>query len=167
MSKRLKNDFLFFIILMQTADLSEEFRKCRLASRGNGMDDLEPDSGLFVEEWTDSIENVSAAIKKKAEAAYNNFDFHQPNRSPLAIDSKKDEILHLLKKESAIVVKGFTGCGKSTQVPQFILDDHYQRKVPCNIVVTQPRRIAAITIAQRVSAERVWPIGTVVGYQVT
>lgn len=151
---------------MQTADLSEEFRKCRLASRGNGMDDIEPDSGLFGEEWHDNIENLSEAIKKKAEAAYNNFDFSQPNRSPLAIDSKKNEILNLLKKESAVVVKGFTGCGKSTQVPQFILDDHYQRKVPCNIVVTQPRRIAAITISQRVSTERIWPIGTVVGYQV-
>jgi ATP-dependent RNA helicase TDRD9 len=115
---------------------------------------------------SDILEAESNDYLKKKLQAYKDFDFSQINRNPLAIDTHKDEILDLLTKESAIIIKGFTGCGKSTQVPQFILDDHYQRKVPCNIVVTQPRRIAAITIAQRVCRERNWPMSTVVGYQV-
>lgn len=40
------------------------------------------------------------------------------------------------------------------------------KKVPCNIVVTQPRRLAAINIAQRVCEERGWALGIVCGYQV-
>lgn len=52
------------------------------------------------------------------------------------------------------------------QVPQYILDDAYRRREYCKIVVTQPRRIAAISIANRVSHERKWEEGTVVGYQV-
>ena len=41
------------------------------------------------------------------------------------------------------VISGHTGCGKTTQVPQFVLDDHARKNKFVNIVVTQPRRIAA------------------------
>ncbi|KAM7364026.1 putative ATP-dependent RNA helicase spindle-E isoform 2-T2 [Cochliomyia hominivorax] len=51
-------------------------------------------------------------------------------------------------------------------VPQYILDDAYRRREYCKIVCTQPRRIAAISICRRVSAERKWKEGSVVGYQV-
>jgi len=111
---------------------------------------------------SDILEAESNDYLKKKLQAYRDFDFSQINRNPLAIDTLKNEILDLLTKESAIIIKGFTGCGKSTQVPQFILDDHYQRKVACNIVFTQPR---TITIAERVCRERNWLMSTVVGYQ--
>lgn len=64
------------------------------------------------------------------------------------------------------IIKGSTGCGKTTQVPQFILDSYAQNRKHCNIIVTQPRRIAAISVAKRVAEERGWQIGTLVGYQV-
>lgn len=57
-------------------------------------------------------------------------------------------------------------CGKTTQVPQFILDDHFNKRKPVNIVVTQPRKIAAISIAKRVCADRRLHLGYLVGYQV-
>lgn len=47
-----------------------------------------------------------------------------------------------------------------------ILDDAYAKRKHCNIIVTQPRRIAAKSLAQRVCDERDWELGTVVGYQV-
>lgn len=51
-------------------------------------------------------------------------------------------------------------------MPQYILDEAFKRREFCNIVVTQPRRIAAISIANRVCHERKWQPGTVCSYQV-
>lgn len=66
-----------------------------------------------------------------------------------------------------VVIQGATGCGKTTQVPQYIMDKYAEEQRHCNIVVTQPRRIAAITIANRVCQERRWSVGDLVGYQVS
>lgn len=69
-----------------------------------------------------------------------------------------------------VVISGETGCGKSTQVPQFILDNWLENFKDggehVEIVCTQPRRISAIGVADRVAEERVEKTGQVVGYQV-
>ncbi len=54
---------------------------------------------------------------------------------------------------------------KSTQVPQFLLDDA-QIGPTCNILITQPRRISAISVAERVASERCESAGQSVGYSV-
>ncbi|KZS02636.1 putative ATP-dependent RNA Helicase spindle-E, partial [Daphnia magna] len=68
-----------------------------------------------------------SGLQAKA-AAFNDYNFAAPNRSPLAIDNQRTAILELLKKENVVIVKGFTGCGKTTQVPQFVLDECYRTK---------------------------------------
>lgn len=72
----------------------------------------------------------------------------------------------MIEAYKVIIVKGATGCGKTTRIPQFILDECREKREPCNIVVTQPRRLAAISVAKRVCEERNWQVGTIVGYQV-
>lgn len=62
--------------------------------------------------------------------------------------------------------KGSTGCGKTTQIPQYIIDDCKSRDEHCNIIITQPRRIAAISVAKRVAYERNWTLGEIVGYSI-
>lgn len=59
-------------------------------------------------------------------------------------------------------------CGKTTQVPQFILDLYLNASDLhlCNILCTQPRRISAIAVAERVSEERADSLGRIVGYQI-
>lgn len=71
-----------------------------------------------------------------------------------------------IEDHRVVVIEGETGCGKSTQVPQFILDDAVEKHRHCNIIVTQPRKIAATSLARRVSQERGWQLGKIVGYQV-
>ncbi|KAG8368831.1 hypothetical protein BUALT_Bualt15G0087700 [Buddleja alternifolia] len=94
------------------------------------------------------------------------------SRSSLPIAELKDEILHLLEENNVVVICGETGCGKTTQVPQYILDNMIGagRGGYCNIVCTQPRRIAAISVAERVADERCESSpgskNSLVGYQV-
>src|SRR4051812_47573825 len=66
-----------------------------------------------------------------------------------------------------LVIQGETGSGKSTQVPLFILFDSKRHNQYCNILVTQPRRIAAMSIARQVSERNGWKNGSLCGYQVT
>lgn len=74
----------------------------------------------------------------------------------LPIMSYRQAILDLIAKNQVVLIRGATGSGKTTQVPQFILDSFIQQKrgTDCRIVCTQPRRVAAISIASRVAAER-------------
>jgi HrpA-like RNA helicase len=71
----------------------------------------------------------------------------------------------LINENQVILISGETGCGKTTQVPQFILDDPIQGP-KCRIIVTQPRRISAITVAERIASERCENIGNSVGYYI-
>uniref|UniRef100_A0A8C9W7N7 RNA helicase n=1 Tax=Scleropages formosus TaxID=113540 RepID=A0A8C9W7N7_SCLFO len=80
------------------------------------------------------------------------------------------ELVQLIRANQVMVVSGETGCGKTTQVTQFILDDSIQRGMGsiCRVVCTQPRRISAISVAERVAAERAEAVGegNSCGYQI-
>lgn len=58
--------------------------------------------------------------------------------------------MKLIQANRVVVVSGETGCGKTTQVTQFILDDYIQRGMGslCRVVCTQPRRISAISVCE-------------------
>ncbi|KAK2831233.1 hypothetical protein Q7C36_016319 [Tachysurus vachellii] len=82
----------------------------------------------------------------------------------LPIYQHRYELIEAVKENQFLVVTGETGSGKTTQLPQFL----YQAGL-CKdgkIGVTQPRRVAAITVAQRVSQEMAVSLGHQVGYQV-
>uniref|UniRef100_A0A9J8B600 ATP-dependent DNA/RNA helicase DHX36 n=1 Tax=Cyprinus carpio carpio TaxID=630221 RepID=A0A9J8B600_CYPCA len=80
------------------------------------------------------------------------------------------ELVRLINANQVLVISGETGCGKTTQVTQFILDDFIQRGMGslCRVVCTQPRRISAISVAERVAAERAESVGEgkSCGYQI-
>ncbi|XP_028292887.1 putative ATP-dependent RNA helicase DHX57 [Gouania willdenowi] len=89
-------------------------------------------------------------------------------RKNLPAWQERDKILDLLDRSQVLVVSGMTGCGKTTQIPQFILDASLKGPAGqvANIVCTQPRRISAISMAQRVAQERAESLGNSVGYQI-
>ncbi|KAJ7420062.1 ATP-dependent RNA helicase A [Pitangus sulphuratus] len=92
----------------------------------------------------------------------------QEEREALPLKNFESEILDAVRHNSVVVIRGATGCGKTTQVPQYILDEHIRagRAAECNIVVTQPRRISAVSVAERVSYERGEEPGQSCGYSV-
>ncbi|XP_050675302.1 probable ATP-dependent RNA helicase spindle-E [Leptidea sinapis] len=98
---------------------------------------------------------------------YNKYTFkRKEDTKNLVINDYQEEIVRKLNAYPVIIIEGPTGCGKTTQVPQWILDDCYNNRRPCKIIVTQPRKIAAISISKRVAQERGWNVGGVVGYQI-
>ncbi|XP_019494754.1 PREDICTED: putative ATP-dependent RNA helicase TDRD9 [Hipposideros armiger] len=84
----------------------------------------------------------------------------------LPINRCKEEVISLIESNSVVIIHGATGSGKSTQLPQYVLDHYIQRSAYCNIVVTQPRKIGASSLARWISRERAWALGGLVGYQV-
>ncbi|XP_076195719.1 ATP-dependent RNA helicase A isoform X2 [Aptenodytes patagonicus] len=92
----------------------------------------------------------------------------QQEREALPVKNFESEILDAIRHNSVVVIRGATGCGKTTQVPQYILDEYIKtnRAAECNIIVTQPRRISAVSVAERVSYERGEQPGQSCGYSV-
>uniref|UniRef100_A0A8C4R7J1 RNA helicase n=1 Tax=Eptatretus burgeri TaxID=7764 RepID=A0A8C4R7J1_EPTBU len=89
-------------------------------------------------------------------------------RDKLPVNGFKQEILQAVHNNSVVIIRGNTGCGKTTQVPQYILDDFIlnEHGAECNIVVTQPRRISAVSVGERVAFERGEDLGKSCGYSV-
>ncbi|KAI5921017.1 P-loop containing nucleoside triphosphate hydrolase protein [Camillea tinctor] len=65
----------------------------------------------------------------------------------------REQVLDTVEREQVVIVCGETGCGKSTQVPSFLLEHQLSQGRPCKIYCTEPRRISAISLARRVSEE--------------
>lgn len=87
-------------------------------------------------------------------------------REKLPIAGFKDVITEAVNNNQVVLIAGETGCGKTTQVPQFLLDSCWEKGRPCKILCTQPRRISAMTVAERVANERGEALGGTVGYQI-
>ncbi|WP_370690412.1 ATP-dependent RNA helicase HrpA [Methylotenera sp.] len=82
----------------------------------------------------------------------------------LPVSGKKDEIADAISKNQVVIICGETGSGKTTQIPKICLE--LKRGVSGLIGHTQPRRIAARSVASRIAQELQSPLGEVVGYKV-
>ncbi|XP_052864583.1 ATP-dependent DNA/RNA helicase DHX36 [Anopheles cruzii] len=89
-------------------------------------------------------------------------------RRKLPAYTSRDQVLEMVERHQVILVKGETGSGKTTQIPQYILEQasSLRKGSRCRILCTQPRRISAITLARRVAEERSERLGRSVGYQI-
>ncbi|KAI9866803.1 MAG: DEAH-box ATP-dependent RNA helicase prp43 [Trichoglossum hirsutum] len=119
---------------------------------------------------------TTATMAKEAEDGPNNFLTGQPlssqyfrileTRRKLPVHAQRDEFLDIYHKSQIMVFVGETGSGKTTQIPQFVLFDdlpHIHRKM---VACTQPRRVAAMSVAQRVADEMDVKLGDEVGYSI-
>jgi hypothetical protein len=116
------------------------------------------------------VDAVSAQLRRDFDArvasvAYQKF---ATIRQQLPAWAYCDVIVSALERQQVVIISGETGCGKSTQVPQFLLDSGILagKGSDVNIICTQPRRISAIGVSQRVAQERCEDIGRTVGYNI-
>jgi ATP-dependent helicase HrpA len=82
----------------------------------------------------------------------------------LPVSQRKDEIARAISENQVVIIAGETGSGKTTQIPKICLE--LGRGVAGQIGHTQPRRLAARTVAERIAEELDSPLGETVGYQV-
>ncbi|XP_066481425.1 putative ATP-dependent RNA helicase DHX57 [Tiliqua scincoides] len=113
-------------------------------------------------------ENVKICRQFSVKKSSRHYQTMLQERQKLPAWEKRETILGLLNKHQVLVVSGMTGCGKTTQIPQFILDSSLEGPSSklANIICTQPRRISAISVAERVAKERTERVGITVGYQI-
>ncbi|XP_037404418.1 zinc finger CCCH domain-containing protein 4-like isoform X2 [Triticum dicoccoides] len=82
-------------------------------------------------------------------------------RPTLALEAFRDRIVQAVKENRVTMIVGGTGCGKSSMIPQFLLEENMEP-----IMCTQPRRFAVVAIAQRVAHSRKSMLGQEVGYHI-
>ncbi|PWZ01808.1 P-loop containing nucleoside triphosphate hydrolase protein, partial [Testicularia cyperi] len=89
-------------------------------------------------------------------------------RLSLPVSQKQSDVLVKVELNQVTICMAATGSGKTTQIPQILFDDYILqgKGAKCNVICTQPRRIAAISVAERVAKERGEKLGQTVGYQV-
>ncbi|CAN6468006.1 unnamed protein product [Victoria cruziana] len=86
-------------------------------------------------------------------------------RKTLPVWQQRQEFLDVLEKNQTLVLVGETGSGKTTQIPQFVVEAGYtsnRKQIAC----TQPRRVAAMSVSRRVAEEMDVTIGEEVGYSI-
>ncbi|KAL6281639.1 hypothetical protein ACE6H2_018520 [Prunus campanulata] len=159
---------------MKTGNLSESS-----FSRSSSSGSMVNDGGPYEQEEP-SIQNSDAMEKillRKSLQLRNRQQHWQESpegqkmlelRRSLPAYKEKDALLKAISENQVIVVSGETGCGKTTQLPQYILESEIEaaRGTACSIICTQPRRISAMAVSERVAAERGEKLGESVGYKV-
>jgi ATP-dependent RNA helicase DHX29 len=105
-------------------------------------------------------------VKRQSTAAYQEM---KKVRTSLPMHGFRENVLDIIRDNPVTVLCAETGAGKTTQCPQYLLEDAllHGRGDAVNILCTQPRRVAATSVAERVAEEMCEPsIGQMVGYQI-
>lgn len=120
--------------------------------------------------------NTTAAMGKEAEDGPNNPFTGKPfstqyfsilkTRRNLPVDAQRDEFLEMYHNSQILIFVGETGSGKTTQIPQFVLFDELPHLYGKIVACTQPRRVAAMSVARRVADEMDVDLGDEVGYSI-
>ncbi|CAA90409.2 ATP-dependent RNA helicase A [Caenorhabditis elegans] len=116
-----------------------------------------------------SMEQISQRIMEKEDFKRGEaLDKITAQRGELPVAQYRENIVQTVAENRVTLIKGETGCGKSTQVAQFLLESFLENSngASFNAVVSQPRRISAISLAERVANERGEEVGETCGYNV-
>ncbi|KAI9837376.1 MAG: DEAH-box RNA helicase prp16 [Thelocarpon superellum] len=132
-----------------------------------GVKDDEGDSAAAAPGEAGAAGGSKFADHLKANDGQSNFSRSKTlreQREYLPAFAVREELLRVIRDHQVVIVVGETGSGKTTQLTQFLYEDGYARRgmIGC----TQPRRVAAMSVAKRVSEEMEVPLGGLVGYAI-
>ncbi|KAB5545598.1 P-loop containing nucleoside triphosphate hydrolase protein [Coniochaeta sp. 2T2.1] len=138
---------------------SEERNKAQLRSRKRAPRHPKPLN------WTPNPQTKEEFLRRQQSPAYQKM---VSGRKKLPAWQVQEEIVQTVSENQVTIISGETGSGKSTQSVQFLLDDLYMKALgnSANMIVTQPRRISALGLADRVSEERCSLVGQEIGYSI-
>ncbi|KAK0043117.1 ATP-dependent RNA helicase DHX35 [Biomphalaria pfeifferi] len=122
---------------------------------GPGLSKISEEKNVSAELGDNSVPNIIYN-------PFKNLSIEQ-QRQKLPVFQYRNHILYLVEKYQTLIIIGETGCGKSTQIPQYFLEAGWATEGYV-IGVTQPRRVAAVTVATRVAEERGAILGDEIGY---
>ena len=131
---------------------------------GGTEEDLERIKQEVMEEnrGKESAEYMIPASRKAQLTLRRRAEILQNDRKALPIFQHRQDLLEAIATYPVLVVVGGTGSGKTTQLPQFLREAGYDRMIAC----TQPRRVAAMSVAARVAEEMGVKLGHEVGYSI-
>ena len=129
---------------------TKEVREAELSEIRGSNTDQEAGMHSSRENPSKSTFSKDMWMSRSASKAYHDMLF---SRSQLPIYAYRSNILDAINENQIVIVAGATGCGKSTQVPAYILENELSKGNDCRIYCTEPRRISAISLARRVSVE--------------
>ena len=115
------------------------------------------------QQWDKPSVNALIEQQRQRLPAYKVAAMLSPPDGVICVVQMRQQVVDVVNNNRVVVISGETGCGKTTQVPQYVLE---AAPNSANIICTQPRRIAAIGVAERVADEVGERIGQTVGYQV-
>lgn len=121
-------------------------------------DDFRRRANQDVPEWKKASETKSISYGKRTNLSIDE------QRKSLPVYQLRDELMQAVKDNQILIVVGDTGSGKTTQITQFLYEDGFARKG--KIACTQPRRVAAVSVATRVAQEVGCKVGSTVGYTI-
>ena len=145
-------------LVEQSTSTSERFRLSRQLAELNKLSRQGKDISARWDKWHSALVKNQLLIEKRR----NNLP--KLEYPELPVSARADEIADLIRKHQVIVIAGETGSGKTTQLPKICLQAGCG--VKGMIGHTQPRRIAARTVANRIAEELKVSLGEAVGYQV-
>lgn len=140
------------------------FDKNAMIDFTNDSDDMLDDSDAESEDSAEKEERNS--LLSQLEVEEKRIKTISESRKLLPVFAYRDELMSAIKENQALIIVGETGSGKTTQLPQYLVEDGYTQGTKFQIGVTQPRRVAAMSVASRVSDEMNVILGQEVGYSI-
>lgn len=151
---------------LENSKLGELLKIYKNTTKDTNQQNVEQESDVFDYKKGKKYGNIFNAEKDERDKQNGLLEKEQliKTKQSLPIYKAKQELLEMVYNNNIIIIVGETGSGKTTQIVQYLYEDGYHKNGI--ICCTQPRRVAAVSVAYRVAYEMNVPIGELVGYTI-